>query len=337
MKAVNTSKTLDALLKQAGNYYPVYRGGLATHLPMVLIALHRLGAANEKLEQVFQMSTDKLTLIENLEETKVIDNVMAHLGQRAQFTAYLQYFKHQLIKDGRQAVLAHFLPLLMPGLAASAFHALIRLAYGIEASNDNEIAIALAYWCAEFQAVEINESTTSETLSAIMARLAPIGAEHSFKPGIIVDRMDEVASLLRQRKAVCMPEKLQFSDVRQFCLRAFYAENDFTLLHTVTGCHAFSLVMPYLTDNEASVKILWRAILVAYLSSGLYYSDTRTYPSKETKEPTTIDFSPIIAQAILSCEPHVIKLVYTCFCEYQQDQDPLYFQLAKRAILGGYD
>ncbi|WP_298770041.1 hypothetical protein [uncultured Shewanella sp.] len=82
MRELNTSKTLDALLKRAGEYHPVYRGGLATHLPMVLTALHGLGASNEKLEQIFQMSTDKLTLIGSLEETKVIDNVMTHLGER---------------------------------------------------------------------------------------------------------------------------------------------------------------------------------------------------------------------------------------------------------------
>ncbi|WP_298770043.1 questin oxidase family protein [uncultured Shewanella sp.] len=249
----------------------------------------------------------------------------------------MKYFKHQLQIEGTHTVLHRFLPQLIPGLAASAFHGLIRLSYAIQVNNDHEVAMALAYWCAEFQAIELGDSTTSETLSSIMTRLAPVGAEHRFKPRIIVNRVDEMVSLLRQRKAVCMPKKIDFDDVRQFCVGAFYAQNDFTLLHTVTTCQAFSTIMPYLTDIEGSVRILWKAILVAYLSTGLHYFDVTAYPLKNAAEPIEVDFETIIAQVILSCEPHVIKLVYTCFCEYQQYQDPLYFQLAKRAISGGYD
>lgn len=325
---MDDSKNLNLLLKQAGEYHPLYGGGLATHVPMVLIALSRLNASNEKLEKTFNESVNNLELIGSLEGVNAVENIKQHLGDSCKFKEYLKYFQHELSAYGTEAVVKKSLSVLISGIAASAFHALIRLAYAIEENNQGEIAIALAFWAIEYQSFELRTESTDESLECILLRLAPLGEDYKFSPGIIVDRMAEIGELLKSKACLIQPNSLSLSDLRQFVLKAFYAENNFTVLHTVTGCHAFSIITPYLVNVQHSLAELWKAIVVAYLSTGLHYKNIEITPLGGE-----VDFAPVIASALTSSDAHVIKLVYTCHCEYQQHNDPLYFNLAQRAVL----
>ena len=56
----------------------------------------------------------------------------------------MNFFQGRIREAGFDAVLHDWVPVLMPGLAASAFHALIRLAYAIDSGIEDEIACALA-------------------------------------------------------------------------------------------------------------------------------------------------------------------------------------------------
>ncbi|WP_199609050.1 questin oxidase family protein [Flocculibacter collagenilyticus] len=326
---MNKSNNLSSLLDEAGQFHPLYGKGLATHLPMVLIALNRLNASDAKLARTFSSSIHGLDRIGSLENITPVKDISNYLGSSKQFKSYLRYFKNELALKGMNAVLTQSLPVLIRGLSASAFHSLIRLAYAVEASNESEAAIALAYWCAEYQPFALNESFTTETLEEILLRVAPIGVNHAFSPGIIVDRMNEIGELLNQQNIVIQPERIDLATVRTFALNTFCAQDDFTLLHTVTGCHALSMLLPYLDNEELAIRELWKGILVAYLSTGLSYDLPEIKPMKEK-----VDFQPLINKAILSDDSHVIKLTYTCFCEFKKHENPVYYKVAKRAVEG---
>ncbi|WP_281561362.1 questin oxidase family protein [Thalassomonas sp. RHCl1] len=323
------SNILTSLLEKAGNYHPLYGGGLATHLPMVLVALNRLNAPDSKLIRTFDEGINGLESLGSLEKVIAVDSIGQALGNTKSFESYLTYFKSELETYGVEVVLKKALPVLIPGIAASAFHALIRLAYAIEVNNQSEIAIALAYWSAEYQSFELSGEAKDESLEGILTRLSPLGEDYEFSPGIIVNRMSEIGILLKRNECTIQPRSIDLSSLRSFALKSFYLRDDFTLLHTVTGCHAFSIVMPYLENKEAALRELWKAILVAYLSTGLSYED------KAIEIPAgSRDFSPIIERALVSDDSHVIKLVYTCFCEYQKWNNPLYYLVAQRAVRG---
>ncbi|MEI6893630.1 MAG: questin oxidase family protein [Colwellia sp.] len=325
---MGNTKFLNLLLEKSGEYHPLYGNGLATHLPMVIIALNRLNASNRKLEDIFKHSANNLECIGSLDGVTSVDHIEQYLGDSNKFKEYLKYFKNKLKAYGTQAVLKKSLPVLISGIAASAFHALIRLAYAIEAQNQSEIAVALAYWCTEFQSFELSMESTDDTLENILTRLAPLGESYKFSPGIIVDRMSEIGDLLKRKESVIQPSSINLSNIRYFALKAFYANDDFTLLHTVTGCHAFSIIMPYLENVDISLKELWKAVLIAYLSTGLNYAN------KEVKlSEGSLDFDPVIRSTLESNDAHVIKLVYTCLCEYQKYKEPLYYIVAQRAVL----
>lgn len=321
------SNTLDVLLNKAGKYHPLYGRGLATHLPMVMVALTQLNASQTKLNNTFNEGVKGLEHIGDLDRITSVKNIEHDLGNSKSFRSYLKYFKGELRGHGIDTVLKQSLPVLISGVAASAFHALIRLAYAIEANNKSEIAIALAYWCAEYQSFDLSIETSNETLEEILTRLAPVGVNHNFAPGIIVNRMSEIGSLLKHGNFVIHPHSVNLSDLKTFALKAYCANDDFTLLHTVTCCHAFSIVMPYIENVDIALKELWKAILVAYLSTGLDYPDKALQISE-----SSFDFSLVISRALESNDSHVIKLVYTCFCEYMECKNPLYYMVAKRAV-----
>jgi len=326
---MDESNKLAILLEQAGQYHPLYGRGLATHIPMVMIALNRLNASNKKIETIFNENIKDLEDIGSLENIKVVGSINSYLGESKKFRRYLKYFKNELKGYGAEVVLKKALPVLIPGIAASAFHCLIRLAYAIEANSQSEIAIALAYWCAEFQSFELSDVSSDETLEDILTRLVPIGVKHKFSPGIIVNRMAEVGELLKKGGVTIQPSSLKLSNIRNFAVKAFYAKNDFTLLHTVTGCHAFSIIMPYLENVDIALQELWKAIVVAYLSTGLNYANTEIPLSG-----SSLNFDSIISNTLETNDSHIIKLVYTCLCEYRVRKDPIYIAVAKRAVLG---
>ncbi|MBW8186239.1 questin oxidase family protein [Shewanella nanhaiensis] len=324
-------KLLDLLLEKSGHYHPLYGDGLATHLPMVLTALDLLNASSIKLQHTFDESIKGLEEIGSLESVISVNGIDSNLGNSESFRSYLTYFKSELEQCGTQAVLKKSLPILISGVAASAFHGLIRLAYAIEANCQSEMAIALAYWSAEYQSFELNEETTNESLESILTKLSPLGENHKFSPGLIVDRMSEIGILLKRNGSVTQPNIIDISTLREFTIKSFYLSDDFTLLHTVTGCHALSIVLPYLEDKQTALRELWKAIVVAYLSTGLRYQDKEI-----TTVENNINFSPIIEKALKSEDSHAIKLVYTCLCEYKNWNDPLYFTVSKRAILNSH-
>ena len=330
---MENSKLLDKLLIKAGKYHPLYGDRLANHLPMELYALKQLGASDNKLKSAFDKSLEKLSLVDDSATDNPCFDLTYNLGNSQQYNNYLDYFQKEIARLGYEALLKSSLPILLPGIAASAFHALIRLAYAIEAKNEKEIAIALAFWCTEFQSFEISNQHTEECLQDIMKRLAPLGSQHLFAPGIIVDRMREIGELLKCNKTLLQPKTIQISEIRQFCVTAFADKSNFTLLHTVTACHAFRIVSPYILNKALAMREIWKAVVIAYLSTGLSYEAPKIkHPQIQIDFNVELEFSSVINTAAKSTNTHVIKLVYTCWREFIEYKDPIYYFVAKRAV-----
>jgi len=272
---MDDSVYLNSLLEKVARFHPLYGGGLATHLPMVLIALNRMGASNKKLIETYNKSLHGLELIGNLDKFDMVLNIEDELGNTQSFKRYLNYYQNELAENHVKYVLEKALPVLISGVAASAFHGLFRLAYAIEAKSQSEIAIALAYWSAEYQPFDLNGETSNEKLEDILYRLSSMGENYVFSDGLIVDRMNEIGELLKRNQSIVQPKSLDLTTLKNFALQAFYSQEDFTLLHTVTGCHAFSIITSFIKDNDKALRSLWLAILVAYLSTGLAYKNEK--------------------------------------------------------------
>ncbi len=319
---------LDQLIKETQQYQPVYGNRLANHLPMALRSLAAMGASDSVLTSYFELDSKKLqdraTATFNEDSGEHSTRVSDHQDT---FEAYLTLYQQELSQQGIAQTIKDALPGLLPGLSASAFHAVIRLGFAVDANDEKEVAHALAYWNATFQPLPVMMNETNESLAEILLRVAPTGEEIQFEPGIIVDRMNQVANELRGQKVSIQPRILAFDHIRQICLNAFWQKNDFTLLHTVTGCHAFESLLPFIEEPEQPLRFLWQGIVVAYLSTGKSFDGIVALP-----DVADVDFEPLLHKATTSTNDHVIKLVYTCWQEYNRHKEPGYWLLANRAV-----
>jgi hypothetical protein len=117
-------------------------------------------------------------------------------------------------------------------------------------------------------------------------------------------------------------------DVARFALQVYWQREDFTLLHVVTGCHAFRLVLPFTHDRAMAVRYLWQAVLVACL--------TVAWPPKE-REALPPEYGQLTADAIASlavrsADDHLIKLCYSALCEYREYGNDRYLWAAGRKL-----
>src|ERR1700677_3980964 len=102
---------------------------LSNHLPMILVALHRMGASDERLEAYCHIYHKQNGLVAFPEPIREItrDNWREFLGQRARESDYRTFFAGDVARLGATPAALLYLPELMPGLAASAAHAFMRM------------------------------------------------------------------------------------------------------------------------------------------------------------------------------------------------------------------
>jgi hypothetical protein len=258
-----------------------------------------------------------------------------YLGSAGDQPRFVLFFQHRIREAGMEAVLRDWVPVLMPGLAASAFHALIRLAYAIEGGLEAEAALALAYWASEYASLPLSLEPAEGSLDEIAERLRTRVAEHVFKPGIIIDKMLEIAWHPSLAGAPVQPAAAPaLRDIARFALQAYARREDFTLLHIVTGCHAFRIVQRYASDKALALRYLWQAALAAWLTvvaTEKSVAAGRTEESAEDAPPPGEEaIAEIVERALLSSDDHVIKFCYSALCEYREYGDPGYLWAAAR-------
>jgi hypothetical protein len=310
------------LIECGAAYGPLYANGLSNHLPMALIALDRMGASPARLEAFFARYVPRLT--RRAQPCAPLDPRDAW-GVERSFEGVFAYFRALLSGEGKERVLRTWLPLLMPGVATGAFHPMIRLAYAVDAYEEAEMAFGLASWVTEHRSLDGLGAPTRRTLDEIVEPLSRDVAQHGVHANLIVDRMVEVSQLPAVRVAATQPEHLQFADIANFAIKMYAAREDFTVLHTVTGCHAFRLLMPYLDDVANATRHLWHAVMLAYLSTGLTPQRLNL-----AHTATNLDWPRCLARAVQSDNDHVIKLAYTAWREAAVTDDPLYLYAACR-------
>lgn len=310
------------LIERGAAYGPLYANGLSNHLPMALIALDRMGASPARLEAFFARYTPRLT---RRAQPEAPLDPRGSLGVERNFEGVFAYFRALLAREGKERVLQTWLPLLMPGVATGAFHPMIRLAYAVDAYEESEMAFGLASWVTEHRSLGGLGAPTRRTLDEIVEPLSREVAQHRLHSDLIVDRMVEVSRLPAVRAAATQPEHLQFADVANFAIRMYAGREDFTVLHMVTGCHAFRLLIPYMDDVTNATQYLWHAVMLAYLSTGLI-------PQRLNIDPAAadLDWTRCLARAVQSDNDHVIKLAYTAWREAAATHDPLYLYAACR-------
>ena len=322
-----------ARIEGAHRFGAFYRGYLANHLPMALVALDAMGAGEDAIER-FQ-SRYAASHLEPLQPAAfeiAPGSEDAHYGDASAFPAWVAYFDKRIRAEGVTAVLAGVLDALMASVESGAFHGAIRTAYALESGSSREMAHALAYWSAarevpdDLPAIAGHESPTA-ILAALSrdaefaGRRAP-GRNIAMRTRAVMARPD-----FRRYVERVDAEELSIEALAHSMIRAYAATGNFTLLHAVTGCHAARLLVRFARDREAAVRRLWVALAAAYAGEGAPAIEGWHLDGSET-----LDWPEIHARAARCDDEHDVKLAYTCWREWQESGDDLYRRVASAQV-----
>jgi len=301
---------LEELLARAQDYdIDTKVGGFTNHLPMALIALDRLGASDARLKEYFQMYSENLKPLEYTSITEEF-NWFEHLGERDKFGAYLEYYTNKINLNGWQAVLRSHIDKIIQGCAASAFHALIRLSYGIIQENAKEITFGLAHLSSHY--LRLPESSKSENEpSAILNNALNTFSDYVASGDTITNRMIDIANHNKFTNINKFSSGLSLASLSHLFTQLYLRSSDFTVLHAVTSCHAMRIVLPYIEDKESALVGYWSAALVAILS--VENLELRDVCEIQTKSLEQLN----VEIAAKSNDDHLIKLVFSCIEEHK--------------------
>jgi Questin oxidase-like len=322
---------LTQLLGDGQQYAPEFGADLSNHLPMALVALHGLGASDNRLREFELAYASRLKLATGSSAIGFASFSQIPLGKMEAFYATRAQFQDELVRNGTDAELRKLLPVLLPGVGAAAFHGLIRTAYAIEASHTGELASGLAYWACRYLPLRKQMPKSGVVdVENWAARIEDPLAAWSSNKNLIFERMLDVSREQVFIDAVdglhTGPDTLQ--RLSAMAAQRYLQTQDFTVLHLITSCHALRLLMPWISEPDAAVR--WYALAYA---AGLLASRARgPYPpiAALDSEP----WESLAQRAIASNDDHVIKLVYTCQQEAVHYGDALYRRVAALAVCG---
>jgi hypothetical protein len=292
---------------------PEYGGGLANHLPMALRALAALGAPPAHVSAFTERSLRHLDPLRTGGPEVTDANWQSFVNDRGAFAGMLRHFEASLARDGRDAVLARALPVLMPGLCGHAFHGLIRTAYAIRFDDPHELAHGLAYWCMEaapLAPLSAGKGREADPLAVLATvRASPELCRASPRGGFIVARMQHAAARPGFGDAVAA---LAIGDdtlarLGEAMARVYAAapSDGLTALHAVTGAHAYRVVEPHFVaaggDRDLARAYLWQSLLAGTISDGA--PDPSRAPSAEPP-----GWDSIAAEAAARFDDHDVKL-----------------------------
>lgn len=306
-----TSSTLDRLLDAELDISPSFLGHYSNHLAMTLVALHRMGASSERLEEVFQAHLRGES--EPRDDRPTLDERIAEVDRL-----------------GIEATVRARVPDLADAPGTALFHPLIRLAYGIDSGHRGQVAAALLDWERRREDLPLVVGPPGDRRPEDIPDLLADAADGAW-PGTF--DLDAVA----RRPAVAAPldgltDRVTVDDVSAFALRAHAASGTFITLHMVTGGRAVRTVAEVL-EVPGSTKLLRHTIVamtVALAAVGAPLPlDAATLDRRRAADlPSRTE---VARAAIGSDDPHVVKLVDVALVEEARTGDLLHRDLAARA------
>jgi hypothetical protein len=307
-------RALDASLP----YGPSYLGStglkLASHVPMVLGALHRLGAPAEALER--HLAQWRPRLAEERAADAVEGDPAVPPQLRQPYVEWLRHLEHAAAGIDEEALLLAHLPALLAAPESAAFHGAIRLAYACDSGHRGEFTHALAAWCASFRSLgemPDDSGAAAAPYPNLPAALAAVRADPAMamapRQGTTIISDMQVAIDRPAFARHCVRARPTLDELAEASLAVYLATHDFTALHLVTGTHAVRVLLERSRLDGAlrndALQRLWRAWLAAYVSIG---SPAPAWSAVHEGEAAESDWNAALPALFASANDHAIKI-----------------------------
>jgi hypothetical protein len=314
---------------------------LANHLPMVLVVLNRMGASDERLEayaHVYHQQNGLVPVAARLGEITG-DTWREFLGQREREGDYRAFFMGEVARLGATRASTVYLPQLIPGAAASATHALMRMAYATLIDSDEETGVALAYWAATYLSLGASRGakpSTDDPAEVLAYMYGPETFRHVETEHDLLWHFMRAVALKPEFAPVVdlLAIGPQTHDrVARLSLALYAATLDFCALHALTGTHWLRMMAPRTPDSAAALRYFWQAITALVPKIG--FPNLPTEDQLEAWRRMRLpDWPEIFSEAITRDDEHDLSLSFSASEEFKRFGDPLYkYAAAKRLNL----
>jgi len=303
--------TLLRLLAEHGRGAAMYGSGFSMHLPMVLIALFRMGATPARLEACAGAGAKQGEVRPLAIPSIDAANWERELGRPDTFVRYREYFSDELARASVATVLARHLPRLLPGIAAAGFHALIRLAYGLDLGARDEIAAGLAYLASAFDSLGAADSplaASSRTIPEAFAAAHAVGVKANARVGRIVDAIRSGMREPAYAAGEAIDEaRLSIRALAEAALQTYLERPSIYTVHLVTAAHALKVVADHHAIDRSVLRIFWRCILAMRVAFG-----APAVSARAERVNAGDDWEALFAAAVAATDDHAIKFTYSC-------------------------
>lgn len=333
----NPETGLDDLLERSQEDSVEFPDVLANHLPMILVALDRLGAAPARMAAFFGTYRDGKGLVSAPAPVEPLDGTSwtAVLGDRSREADARLFFTGEVAGLGTRGALAAHLPRLASGVAGSALHPLMRLAYGVLRDDPAEIGIALGYWACCYLPLPPATGAAPDTddPGAVLARVAAMPGLHA------LPAYDHLWHAIRATAAdpdfapavgwlridAGTPARVAATS-----LALYAATMDFAALHALTGAH-WVRVVSAACPEPLLLRCFWQAIAALVPAIGFPSLPSAAQLEAWRRLPCP-DWAAIKARAVASDDEHDISLVFSASEEEKVYGDRLYRVVAARRM-----
>ncbi|MDQ0456843.1 questin oxidase family protein [Rhizobium paknamense] len=336
----------EALLAEMPDWGSEFDRTFANHAPMVLTALARIGGTPQQMRGFFDHYRASKRLRPFAAPVLALNDATwsSAIGHRDREPDLRLFFSRKVSELGIEGALRQFLPILAPGVAASAFHALMRTAYGVLRGSEADIAVALAYWAATFLALPPATAAAplTDDPAEVLRRVCEIEPLHHLTLHELLWQNIRDATAMAEFQPVV--DWLAIDDwtmarMAAVAVRVFAATQHFAALHVVTGLHWIRLVAPYCSKEtlETMLRVFWQAIAALMPEMGF-----PVLPDEAVIERwrglDAPDWADIHAAAAASFDEHDISLAFSASEEMVIYGDPLYRVAAARrlGLMGDY-
>lgn len=336
---------LDAQLTRAAAYGTEFPFQLANHLPMLMVVLAGLGATRAQRDRFFFHYAGSVGLIPAPADRGRVSAATwrDHLGDRSYQGDYRGFFAGEVDRLGPDAAIATYLPALAPGVAASALHGMMRLAYARLRGDATELGIALGYWATTFLSFGSGKGAAPDTNDPadVLRRMAAEPAYtkvhsgtdllwHWMRACARTPHFAPVIDWLRIGPDT-LPRIASVSRALFATLVGTGNSGEFASLHAVTGGHWLRV----LADDGVAVDVLvrrfWQTIAATFP-----YMRCPALPSAEQVEAwrhlPAPPWDDIKAAACNSLDEHDPSLVFSAWQEEAVYGDPLYRVIAAKRM-----
>lgn len=349
MNTLSSQSILFSLLDK-NREFALNARGTTNHCPMALSALAKMGASDQQLQNFYDFWSQKFCLPRDQNGCHGgIQGWKASLGRREDFHALQGYFQAEIEVCSVQKVLIDVLDASVFAPATGAFHALIRLSYGLEVGHKGEVAAGLAFLvCANLvlaQPQVVPPKSDLPDTQSVAQRFSLFHRQFrdvNFEADSITTRLQLVANdrifwqTHTQMGELGNTQSL-IDDMAVVAIRLYIQTKNFTVLHMVTGVAALRVLLnsePTLNQTRI-IESFWLAFCAAYVSVGApaLLEDEGVMGVSEHKSEGESAWLKYMELARGSKDDHVIKLTYTCWSEDRQRRLPYYLQAM--AVLHG--